>query len=103
MRPKSPPGNPPLDPPGAIIRSVALRMTRRLADQPKPVSALTSVVHMVENDETELAMDDIGLLIQYYRFPVLRSEYEDLVLAAEQLDSLDSLTDTGVERFVVDG
>ncbi|MCX4681124.1 hypothetical protein OG413_38635 [Streptomyces sp. NBC_01433] len=103
MRPKNPSGNPPLDPPGAIIRSVALRMVRRLADQPNPVSALTSVVHMVENDETELAMDDIGLLIQYYQFPVLRSEYEDLVLAAEQLNSLDSLTDTGVERFVIGG
>ncbi|MFD3971522.1 hypothetical protein [Streptomyces cyaneofuscatus] len=58
---------------------------------------------MVENDETELAMDDIGLLIQYFQFPVLRSEYEDLVRAAQQLGSLDSLTDTGVERLVVDG
>ncbi|MFI7239913.1 hypothetical protein [Streptomyces cyaneofuscatus] len=103
MPPRNPPGNPPLDPRGAIIRSVALRMARRLADRPELVSALTSVVQMVENDETELAMDDIGLLIQYSRFSVLRSEYEDLVRAAEQLDSLDSLTDTGVERFVVDG
>jgi len=103
MHPRTPPGNPPLDPPGALIRSVALRMARRLADRPKPVSALTSVVHMVENDETELAMDDIGLLIQYYQFPVLRLEYEDLLLVAEQLDSLDSLTDAGVEQFVVDG
>ncbi|MFJ9622571.1 hypothetical protein [Streptomyces sp. NPDC101181] len=57
---------------------------------------------MVENDEAELAMDDIGLLIQYYRLPVLRSEYEDLVLAAEQLNSLDSLTDTDVELLVID-
>jgi hypothetical protein len=103
MCPKDPPGKPPLDAPGAIIRSVALRMARRLADQPMPVSALASVVQMVENDEAELAMDDIGLMIQYYRFPVLRSEYEELVFAAEQLDSLDSLTDTGVEQFVVDG
>ncbi|MEU8564335.1 hypothetical protein AB0C45_23010 [Streptomyces cyaneofuscatus] len=58
---------------------------------------------MVENDEAELAMDDIGLLIQFFQFPVLRSEYQDLVHAAHQLDSLDSLTDTGVERLVVDG
>ncbi|WP_433399032.1 hypothetical protein [Streptomyces sp. CA-146814] len=100
---RNPPGNPPLDPPGALVRSVALRMIRRLADRPQPVSALTSVVHMVENDETDVAMDDIGMLIQYFQFSVLRSEYEDLVRAAEQLDSLDSLTDTGVERLVVDG
>ncbi|MFJ7058930.1 hypothetical protein ACIQVA_14540 [Streptomyces microflavus] len=94
------------EPIGAIIRSVALRMVRRLADRPQSVSALTSVVHMVENDETELAMGDIGLLIQYYQFPVLRAEYEDLVLAAQQLDSLDSLdslTDTGIGQLVVDG
>lgn len=100
---RNPPGNPPLDPPGAVIRSVALRMVRRLADRPQPVSALTSVVDMVENDETELAMDDIGLLIQHFQFPVVRSEYEDLVHAARLLDSLDSLTDTGVERLVIDG
>ncbi|MFJ8402687.1 hypothetical protein ACIQ9K_19695 [Streptomyces microflavus] len=100
---RNPPGNPPLDPPGAVIRSVALRMVRRLADRPQAVSALTSVVDMVENDETELAMDDIGLLIQHFQFPVVRSEYEDLVHAAQLLDSLDSLTDTGVERLVIDG
>ncbi|MEU9710447.1 hypothetical protein AB0E21_17815 [Streptomyces sp. NPDC047967] len=99
----NPPGNLPLEPPGDIIRSVALRMARRLAEHAQPVRALASVVHMVENDETELAMDDIGLLIQWFQFPVLRSEYEDLVLAAEQLNSLESLTETGVERFVVDG
>ncbi|MFF0054656.1 hypothetical protein ACFYRI_09720 [Streptomyces microflavus] len=58
---------------------------------------------MVENDETELAMDDIGMLIQYFQFPVLRSEYQDLVHAAQLLDSLDSLTDTGVDRLVIDG
>lgn len=100
---RNPPGNPPLDPSGALIRSVALRMSRRLADRPQLVGALSSVVDMVENDETELAMDDIGLLIQFFQFPVLRSEYQDLVRAAQQLDSLDSLTDTGVERLVVDG
>ncbi|MER8195601.1 hypothetical protein ABZ351_05210 [Streptomyces microflavus] len=100
---RNPPGNPPLDPPGAVIRSVALRMVRRVADRRQAVSALTSVVDMVENDETELAMDDIGLLIQHFQFPVVRSEYEDLVHAARLLDSLDSLTDTGVERLVIDG
>ncbi|MFE3721240.1 hypothetical protein [Streptomyces cyaneofuscatus] len=100
---RNPPGNPPLDPSGALIRSVALRMIRRLADQPQPVSALSSVVDMVENDETDLAMDDIGLLIQYFQFPVLRSEYQDLVRAAQQLDLLESFTDTGVEGLVVDG
>ncbi|MEU1169734.1 hypothetical protein [Streptomyces microflavus] len=100
---RNPPGNPPLDPPGAVIRSVALRMVRRLADRPQAVSALASVVDMVENDEAELAMDDIGLLIQHFQFPVVRSEYEDLVHAARLLDSLDSLTDTGVERLVIDG
>lgn len=98
-----PPGNPPLDPSGALVRSVALRMIRRLADRPELVSALSSVVEMVENDETDLAMDDIGLVIQFSQFPVLRSEYQDLVRAARQLDSLDSLTDTGVERLVVEG
>jgi hypothetical protein len=78
-------------------------MVRRLADRRQAVSALTSVVDMVENDETELAMDDIGLLIQHFQSPVVRSEYEDLVHAARLLDSLDSLTDTGVERLVIDG
>ncbi|MGW1206293.1 hypothetical protein [Streptomyces cyaneofuscatus] len=100
---RNPPGNRPMDPSGALIRSVALRMIRRLADQPQVVSALSSVVDMVENDEAELAMDDVGLLIQFFRFPVLRSEYQDLVRAAQQLDSLESFTDTGVEGLVVDG
>ncbi|RLV67389.1 hypothetical protein STAN_2913 [Streptomyces sp. CBMAI 2042] len=48
-------------------------------------------------------MDDIVMVIKFSPFPVLRSEYEDLRRAAQQLDSLDSLTDTGVELLVVDG
>ncbi|GGZ31268.1 hypothetical protein GCM10010387_26370 [Streptomyces inusitatus] len=103
MSPPQPPGKHPLDPAGAIIRSVASRMARRLAGRPLPVGALSSVMELTENDETEMAMDEIGRVIEYYRLPVLRAEYGELLLAAEQLDSLDSLTDTGVERFVVDG
>ncbi|MGW7226455.1 hypothetical protein [Streptomyces sp. CBMAI 2042] len=92
-----------MDPSGAIVRSVALRMIRRLADQPELVRPLSTVVDMVENDEAELALDDIVMVIKFSPFPVLRSEYEDLRRAAQQLDSLDSLTDTGVELLVVDG
>ncbi|CAD5961866.1 conserved protein of unknown function [Streptomyces sp. KY75] len=100
---RNPPGNPPMDPSGAIVRSVALRMIRRLADQPELVRPLSSVVEMVDHDEADLALDDIGMVIKFSRFPVLRSEYEDLRRAAQQLDSLDSLTDTGVEQLVVEG
>ncbi|MFF2699991.1 hypothetical protein ACFVUQ_16670 [Streptomyces cyaneofuscatus] len=92
-----------MDPSGAIVRSVALRMIRRLADQPELARPLSTVVDMVENDEAELALDDIVMVIKFSPFPVLRSEYEDLRRAAQQLDSLDSLTDTGVELLVVDG
>ncbi|WP_239120137.1 hypothetical protein [Streptomyces cyaneofuscatus] len=92
-----------MDPSGAIVRSVALRMIRRLADQPDLVRPLSSVVEMVDHDEADLALDDIGMVIKFSRFPVLRSEYEDLRRAAQQLDSLDSLTDTGVEQLVVEG
>ncbi|MER6195551.1 hypothetical protein [Streptomyces cyaneofuscatus] len=74
-----------------------------MAEQPELVSPLSTVVDMVENDEAELALDDIGMVIKFSRFPVLRSEYEDLLRAAQQLDSLDSLTDTGVELLIVEG
>ncbi|MFD4830535.1 hypothetical protein ACFWPV_11880 [Streptomyces uncialis] len=102
MSPPTLPGRPPLDPPGTIVRSVARSIARRLAEQHQVVSALSSVVDLVDNGESDSALDEIGLVIQHHRLPVLRTEYEWLVVAATQLDSLDSLTDTGVERFVVD-
>ncbi|MFD4835366.1 hypothetical protein ACFWPV_36865 [Streptomyces uncialis] len=101
MRPLDPPGKPPLDPPGTIVRSVARSIAYRLAEQHQVVSALSSVVGLTENDESDSALDAIGLVIEYYRVPVLRAEYEWLVIAATQLDSMDSLTDTGVERLVI--
>ncbi|MFJ4771347.1 hypothetical protein ACIP88_19925 [Streptomyces uncialis] len=102
MSPPTPPGRPPLDPPGAIVRSVARSIARRLAEEHQVVSALSSVVDLVDNGESDSALDEIGLVIRHHRVPVPRTEYEWLVVAATQLDSLDSLTCTGVERFVVD-
>ncbi|MFD4833227.1 hypothetical protein ACFWPV_25720 [Streptomyces uncialis] len=101
MRPLDPPGKPPLDPPGTIVCTVARSIAYRLAEQHQVVSALSSVVDLAENDESDLALDGIGQLIEYYRVPVLRTEYEQLVIAATQLDSMDALTDTGVDRFVI--
>ncbi|MFJ4774261.1 hypothetical protein ACIP88_35000 [Streptomyces uncialis] len=72
-----------------------------MAEQHQVVNALSSVVNLAENDESDLALDGLGQLIEYYRVPVLRTEYEWLVIAATQLDSMDSLTDTGVERLVI--
>ncbi|MGJ3559721.1 hypothetical protein ACR6C2_17395 [Streptomyces sp. INA 01156] len=55
---------------------------------------------MVDNDEAELAVDDLVRVIEYFGIPILRSEYDQLVSAATQLDSMDSLTETGIDRFI---
>ncbi|MFD4835709.1 hypothetical protein ACFWPV_38605 [Streptomyces uncialis] len=84
-----------------IVRSVARSIAHRLVEQHQVVSALSSVVDLVENGESDSALDGIALVIECYRVPVLRAEYEWLVIAATQQDSMDPLTDTGVERFVI--
>ncbi|MFC5672855.1 hypothetical protein [Streptomyces incanus] len=88
------------DSPDVLIRSVAESIARRLAGEKGPVGALRSVVHMVDNDEAELAVDDLVRVIEYFGIPILRSEYDQLVSVATQLDSMDSLTETGIDRFI---
>ena len=90
------------DLPGALVRSVAESIARRSAGEKGPVGALQSVVHMVDNDETDLAVDDLVRVIAHFRIGVRRAEYDDIVAAASRLDALDSLAEVGVERFVVD-
>jgi hypothetical protein len=88
--------------PGALVRAVAESLARRSAGEKGPVGALRSVVDMVDNDEAELAVDDLARVIAHFRLRVPRTEYDDLVAAASRLDAMDSLAEVGVERFVAD-
>jgi hypothetical protein len=57
---------------------------------------------MVGYDEAELAVDDLARVIEYYRIRILRTEYDQIVAAATQLDALDSLTEVQIGRFIGD-
>ncbi|AIS02261.1 hypothetical protein SGLAU_31635 [Streptomyces glaucescens] len=90
------------DAPDALVRAAARSIAGRLAGEKGPAGALRSVVHMVDNDEAELAVDDLARVIASYRIRISRTEYEQIAAAAAQLGALDSLGEAGVERFIVD-
>lgn len=41
-------------------------------------------------------------MIAYFRISIHRTEYDQLVAAAQQLDAMDSLTNLNVEQFVTE-
>ncbi|MFJ6662045.1 hypothetical protein ACIQNG_37715 [Streptomyces sp. NPDC091377] len=88
--------------PDELIRATAKSISGRLAGEEAPATALRSVVHMVDNDEAELAVDDLARVIEYYRIRILRTEYDQIAAAATQLDALDSLTEVKIDRFIAD-
>lgn len=88
--------------PDELIRAAAESVAGRLAGEKRPAAALRSVVHMVDNDEAELAVDDLARVIEHHRIRILRTEYAQIAAAAAELGALDSLTEVGLERFVGD-
>ncbi|MFE9825161.1 hypothetical protein ACFYSH_24025 [Streptomyces sp. NPDC005791] len=40
-------------------------------------------------------------MIEYFRISIMQEEYSCLVAAATRLDSMDSLLETGVDRFII--
>lgn len=85
--------------PDALVRSVAEGIARRTAGQ-QPSGALESVVGLVEAGEADTAMDHLARVIDHYRIPILQTEYDQLISAATQLDSLDSITETNIIRLI---
>ncbi|MBV7698354.1 hypothetical protein [Streptomyces sp. TRM70350] len=88
------------DSPEVLIRAAAESITGRLTGEKGPIAALRSIVHMVDNDEAELAVDDLVRVIKCYRIRILRREHDQIAAAAAQLDALDSLTEVRVDRFI---
>ena len=88
--------------PEALIRSVAQSLSRRAGIDTRPTRSLATVIDLIENDETDMAIDDLAHVIECFRIPIHRAEYDQLVAAAQQLDAMDSLTDLKVEQFVSD-
>ncbi|WP_455356921.1 hypothetical protein [Streptomyces sp. SYSU K217416] len=86
--------------PDTLIRSVAESIARRVAEQKRPARSLASVIDLVDNDETDMALDDLAHVIEYFHISIHRAEYDQLVAAAQQLHAMDSLIDMKVERFV---
>ena len=86
--------------PEALIRSVVQSLTRRAGIDARPVRSLATVIDLIENDETDMAIDDLAHVIVCFRLPIHRAEYDQLVAAAQELDELDSLTGLNVEQFV---
>ncbi|MDN3027987.1 hypothetical protein [Streptomyces sp. S.PB5] len=90
------------DSPDDLIRAAAESISTRLAGEKGPEAALRSVIHMVDNDEAELAVDDLARVIESHRIRILRTEYDQIAAAAEQLGALDSLTEVRIDRFIRD-
>ncbi|MFD5494532.1 hypothetical protein ACFYY3_05595 [Streptomyces sp. NPDC001812] len=90
----------PADSPDALLHATTEGIARRVTGEKGPATALRSVRELIDNDEAELALDDLARVIEYFRIPILRVEYDQLVTAATLLNSMDSLLETGVERLV---
>ncbi|MEU6387589.1 hypothetical protein ABZ847_28980 [Streptomyces bauhiniae] len=90
------------DSPTELVRAAAESISARLAGEKGPTAALRSVVHMADNDEAELAVDDLARVIEYHRIRILRTEYDQIAAAAAQLGALDSLTEVRLDRFIRD-
>ncbi|WEH41710.1 hypothetical protein [Streptomyces sp. AM 2-1-1] len=86
--------------PEALLYDTARDIGRRRAEEGGPVGSMASVLRSLENDEAELALDDLAHMIEYFRIPVHPAEYDRLVAVATALDSLDVLLEIGVDRFV---
>ncbi|MFD9247911.1 hypothetical protein ACFV0D_39535 [Streptomyces sp. NPDC059556] len=84
-----------------LLRATVVAIARRTVADPRSAGALGSVLELIGNDEAELALDHLSRSVEYYRIPVLREEYDRLVAEAARLDSKDSLSETGLERFVI--
>ncbi|MFJ4002962.1 hypothetical protein ACIPWL_05805 [Streptomyces sp. NPDC090023] len=83
-----------------LLRSVVEDIASRVRGQKGPADALRSVFALVDNDEVELAVNDLARVVSYYRVPLLRAEYEWLVLVAEWVGAGDLLVEAGVEGVV---
>ncbi|WP_217131035.1 hypothetical protein [Streptomyces sp. AC558_RSS880] len=92
-----PPGSP-----DALVRSVAESIALRTTGRRQPSGALESVVELVEADEADMAVDHLARVIDHYRIPILQTEYDRLVSAATQLDSLDSITGIRIDRLIIE-
>jgi hypothetical protein len=88
--------------PDELIRAVAESISGRPAGEKGSAAALRSVVHIVDNDEAELAVDDLARVIDHHRIRILRTEYDQIAAAATQLGALDSLTEVKIDRFIRD-
>lgn len=91
----------PLDSPDALLYSTTEGIARRLVKEGRPGTSMTSVLELIDNDETELALDELVRVIEYFRISIMQKEYSCLVAAATRLDSMDSLLETGVDRYVI--
>ncbi|MFD7690462.1 hypothetical protein [Streptomyces sp. NPDC059781] len=88
--------------PDALVRSVAESIALRTTGRRQPTGALESVVDLVEADEADMAVDHLARVIDHYRLPIFRTEYDRLVSAATQLDSLDSITEIRIDRLIIE-
>ncbi|MGW3103648.1 hypothetical protein [Streptomyces sp. NPDC001100] len=75
------------------IRAVADALKRRAAARGERVRALDSVLHLVANDEAEIAIDHLVHTANAFRLPMRQGEHDRLMAAAARLDHADGVTD----------
>ncbi|MFE2417585.1 hypothetical protein [Streptomyces hokutonensis] len=74
------------------IHAVVAALKRRAAARGEQVLALDSVLHLVANDEAEIAIDDLIHTANAFRLPLRQDEYDRLLAAASRLDCADGVT-----------
>ena len=75
------------------IRAVVDALRRRTAARGERVRALDSVLHLVANDEAEIAIDHLIHTANAFRLPLRQDEHDRLMGAAARLDHADGVTD----------
>ncbi|MEV0736814.1 hypothetical protein AB0I51_12790 [Streptomyces sp. NPDC050549] len=75
------------------IRALVDALKRRTAARGERVPALDSVLHLVANDEAEIAIDGLIHTANAFRLLSRQGEYDRLLAAAARLDHADGVTD----------
>ena len=75
------------------IRAVVDALKQRTAAREERVRALDSVLHLVANDEAEIAIDHLVHTANAFRLPLRQDEHDRLMAAAARLDHADGVTD----------
>ncbi|MEF9906986.1 hypothetical protein [Streptomyces sp. P9-A2] len=81
------------DPFDALLRRTTVEISRRTAAEGGPLAALRPVLELIDNDEAEMALDELVHMIGWFRIRLLPAEHDRLAVVAAHWNAVESLPD----------